>query len=114
LYVSSDLRSSFGTQDDALESLAFGLLFGLLAAPSSVVSKRLQKLLGSFQRTLLGVCNNIFVALISIAVSLSSSNSNLTAASVIGSIIVFMSPGVGFVDFNKWRAKVIKLTYSKS
>jgi hypothetical protein len=100
------LRVCFRSTDESVETIAFGMLFAMLAAPSSVVSKRLQRLLGSFQRTLLGVCNNIVVAIVSVGII--NGGAGVTALSIVGSCIVFLSPGVQFIDFEGLmkRAKV--------
>jgi hypothetical protein len=98
----STLKHAFRSTDEAIETLSFGLMFAMLAAPSSVVSKRLQKLLGSFQRTLLGVANNVLVALVSIAVL---GSADPTPLAIIGSLCVFLSPAIHFVNVEKWARK---------
>ena len=94
----SALKVAFRNTDESIETLAFGMMFALLAAPSSVVSKRLQKLLGSFQRTLLGVINNVVVALVSLVII---SSTKPSALAVIGSLFVFLSPAVHYVEPRK-------------
>lgn len=96
------LKHAFRDTDESIETLSFGLMFAMLAAPSSVVSKRLQKLLGSFQRTLLGVANNVLVALVSIGVL---NSTEPTTLAILGSLCVFLSPAIHFVDVNKWARR---------
>ena len=104
------LKVAFRNRDESIETLAFGMLFALLAAPSSVVSKRLQKWLGSFQRTLLGVANNVLVAFISVALA----STGITPLMVIGSLFVFAAPAANYIDWGNVRQKVERWTSSMS
>jgi len=102
----SRLQTAFRSTDESIETLSFGILFAILAAPSSVVSKRLQRMLGSFHRTLLGVLNNVLVALVSMSVL---SSTPITPLTILGSLLVFASPLANFVDVPKWAARIMSL-----
>jgi hypothetical protein len=97
-----ELKARFDGLEATTDTFAVGFLFAMLAAPASVVSKRLQRLLGSFQRTLLSVLNNVIVAFVSIAVASSvGASSTVSVASILGSIFVFCSPAVNFIDLSR-------------